>query len=215
MAKSYTGNDLIIGTGADPARAAFLWIAKPRPPKASVLAVNPNAPHKFEGTFLLDPKVAAHAATIAQVKKEALELCNKAGVTPKQIKQKCWGTDEDLDKPLDGYAGMFWIKAKEETKPVIRNRNNLDVIPGEKQFPYGGCYVIGKLSLWLYTNTQIGIAANFKVIQFVKHGKAFGRPEETADEFKPLPPMADEDGDFLGGDMGAAAEDPGADDDAF
>lgn len=214
MAKSYTGNDLIIGSGADPTRLSFVWLAKPRPPKASVLASNPHAVHKYETSFLLDPSNKAHAVTIAAIKAEAKALADRAGVTPKQIKQRCFGMDTDLDKEFDGYKGMFWIKAKEAARPVIRDRSNKDVIPGEKQFPYAGAWGIGKLSLWLYTNEQIGIAANLKVVQFVKHDKAFGRPEESADEFAPLPPMADDGEDFLGSDPGAG-DDSGADDDSF
>jgi hypothetical protein len=201
MAKSYTGEDIIIGTGADPARASFVWLDKPRPPKASVLLKNPHAPHKYESSFLLDPSNKAHAANIAAIKKSALALAELGGFTPKQVKQRCFGMDTDLDKEFDGYKGMFWIKAREERRPVIRNRNNKDVIPGEPQFPYGGCYVIGKLSLWLYTNETIGIGANLKVVQYVKKGAAFGRPEESADEFAPLPPMeeGEEDSGFLDG----------------
>ncbi len=107
----------------------------------------------------------------------------------------CFGNGNDLPKVYDGYKDMFFVKVADTTAPVIGDRRGrqvqllsdgawhiIDRATGQTteevvdpgSVPYGGCYARGRISLYVYNNEQAGVNANFRSVQFVRPGDAFG-----------------------------------------
>lgn len=146
---------------------------------------------KYDATFLLDPSNAEHKTVIKTVEAAAMKLVKEKfnGVVPDDITW-CFGKGDKKAtiKPdtYGAYKGMWYLTAHEQTRPGIAGRDGKAVLPGEKQFPYAGCYVNGKVTLWLYTGPKgkPGVNANLLAVQFVKDGPAFGRaPVDVEEEF--------------------------------
>ena len=165
----------------------------------------PNETKKRRITFLLDPSNADHAKTIQEIKEAAKKCAEQTwpdGI-PKSL-DKCYGLGNDQDKVYEGFKDMWFIRTarKEDDGPgaiVGRRRtgpNGKDGKPtfvqlekGQKEFPYGGCYVNATISLWVLNNHgQKRIMANYEAIQFANDGKSFsGRTEADANsEFDAL-----------------------------
>lgn len=188
------------------ARAAFVRLDKPK-------SFDGSGNPRWETTFLLDPAdkrglegLSAVIAAAADISKRAyeglvpLELRKIAAIfIPGQAspdpKTKADGVEvafiDGDTKEYNGYAGMFVIPAHQDStkiKPAIANRLGKDVSPGEPEFPYSGCYVRGKITLWAQDNKygrRIGV--NLRGVQFVAEGEAFTQGELSAeDEFEAL-----------------------------
>jgi Protein of unknown function (DUF2815) len=113
----------------------------------------------------------------------------------------CFGNGNDLPKVYDGYKDMFFIKVADSTAPIIGDRQGRQVvfladnawhvvdqaatkakgtvvtteeIVDPAGVPYGGAYCRGRISLYIYNNEQAGVNANFRSIQFLRPGEAFG-----------------------------------------
>lgn len=108
----------------------------------------------------------------------------------------CFGNGNDLPKVYDGYKDMFFIKVADTTEPIWGDRRGRSIrfIPGEGAWhvvdkntgqvtdeavdpaicPYGGAFGRGRISLYVYNNEQAGVNANFRSVQFVRPGDAFG-----------------------------------------
>lgn len=166
------------------ARGSFLrlWV-----PKAFQEGQTP----RYEGTFLLDPTNAEHAALIAQIKAEANKLIKaKWGEKPAGLKV-CFGLadNDETKKKYDGYAGMFYVVTANTTKPTVVNRAREEVAEGAKGAPYSGCYVNTNITLWTQDN-KFGkaIRGNLRIVQFAKDGAAFSgaAPPRAEDEFEAI-----------------------------
>ena len=111
----------------------------------------------------------------------------------------------DFKADYDGYAGMYFLTARSETKPLIVGLVPWQVddngqpmrdakgklIPNELQEtdgrPYGGCYVNLNIDIYAYTKPVNGVTAGLKGIQFVGDGDAFaGGPPADPEEFDDL-----------------------------
>lgn len=154
---------------------------------------------KYSTTALLDPSNAAHAATIKEIKEEALRcLLHRYKSQDKFPKANpatgigglimCFGYGDDLPKVYDGYAGMFYIKLTDTDAPLVGNRNGRPVAEGQPEAPYGGAICNFKTTLYSYDNESRGVNANFRSIQFVAPGAAFGGRGQLdpSQEFTPL-----------------------------
>lgn len=108
----------------------------------------------------------------------------------------CFGNGNDLTKVYDGYKDMFFIKVADSVEPIWGDRRGRSLrfdktdgawhvlnketgLPTEEtvdpgQAPYGGAYGRGRISLYVYNNEQAGVNANFRVVQFLEKGDAFG-----------------------------------------
>jgi hypothetical protein len=166
------------------ARGSFLrlWV-----PKAFQEGQTP----RYEGTFLLDPSNAEHAAVITQIKSEATKLVKaKWGEKPPGLKL-CFGlADSDETKAkYDGYAGMFYITTANTTKPTVVNGARQEVAEGARGAPYSGCYVNTNITLWTQDN-KFGkaIRGNLRIVQFAKDGPAFSgsAAPRAEDEFEAI-----------------------------
>jgi len=146
----------------------------------------PKGDPKYSATLLLDPSNVAHAAKITEIKQEAARALNhkygdkshwpvNAGGAPLFL---CFGLGNDLPKLgakiYDGFADMFYVKLSDKNRPLLGNRSGKVVVEGDPQCPYSGCYVNAKTTLYVYDNESKGVNANFRSMQFVKDGPAFG-----------------------------------------
>lgn len=165
------------------ARAAFLRVHKAEARKDPKTG-EPRGKAKFSGTLLLDPTRQDHAASIKAIKADAkriLDLRYGVGTWPKANPATgmgglimCFGNGNDLDKIYDGYKDMFYVKLSDTNRPLLGNRAGKVVVEGDPQCPYSGCYVNARISLWSYDNESRGINSNFRSMQFVRDGDAFG-----------------------------------------
>lgn len=189
------------------ARASFLRIDKPK-------AFEDGADPRWEATFLLDPSDPKGLEGIKLVLKTAADLSKQAyGVVPLAVRQLAARfipgqtppppdtKDDGIEvafyngdkKEYDGYAGMFVVPAhNSKLKPAIANRKGVSVDPGEEQFPYSGCYVMGSITLWAHagqTQKKYGkrIGVNLRGVQFMSDGEPFGQGDiAPEDEFQAL-----------------------------
>lgn len=108
----------------------------------------------------------------------------------------CFGNGNDLKKVYDGYKDMFFVKVADTTEPIWGDRRGRSLrfdksdgawhvldrntgLPTEEVVdpagaPYGGAYGRGKITLYVYNNEQAGVNANFRSVQFLEKGDAFG-----------------------------------------
>jgi len=190
MAKSVTSDKFQIKGG----RASFLKIDTPE--YFNPAAPGPGEKKKYRLSVLLDPSNKEHAETIAAIKKHAGGIIVKMfdGKKPAKL-EVCFGNGNDLDKVYDGYKDMFFIKLSSTDRiPVVGRRKQADgkfapLQPGDKEWPYNGCYVNVSGTLWGQdSHGRKAINGNVLAIQFVKDGAAFGRPPaDTNAEFESLP----------------------------
>lgn len=186
MTKAKTSEVIRLGSGASPVRLSFPNLAKPK-------AFQEGQDPRFEATFLMDPSNAEHAVLIKKIREQVKALALEAygGEIPSDLKV-CITNNSNKDgtqkKKYDGYNGMVFLTSNNKTRPTIVGRARNAVVDGDKEFPYGGSYVIGSITLWAQNN-KFGkrINANLRAIQFVKDGEAFGRgPVAAEDEFDEL-----------------------------
>jgi hypothetical protein len=184
------------------ARASFLKLDKPK-------AFEEGGDPRWEAAFLLNPADAKQLEGIKTVVKAMADISKQAyGVVPLALKtlaaQLIPGTpavdpktkDDGIEiacyngdkKDYDGYAGMFVIPShNSKMKPAVANRKGVSVDPGEEQYPYSGCYVIGSITLWAQvgvTQKKYGkrIGVNLRGVQFDKDGDAFGAGDIAPDD---------------------------------
>lgn len=160
---------------------------------------NPDEVAKYSAAFLLDPSNPEHAKTIAKIKSESARIAKLEfdGEIPKSMtdaKNRCWGTDADLDKVYDGYAGMFFVKAKSPTPvPVVgrvktavdsQGRPAFELLkPGDKEWPVSGTKVNAKISVWCQnSHGRKAINGNLITIQFVSPGAPRGAKSADPNE---------------------------------
>ncbi len=180
-------------------------------------APQPNEKPKSRATLLLDPTNEAHAKTIKEIKDEAGRIAvefwgadQAKELTRKRLLDKCFGTDDDLKKVYDGFKGMFFIKiSADRIVPIVgRNRTGpvdpktgrkaFEIVkPGDKEFPYNGCFVNAPITLWTQgSHGRDGINGNMLTLQFCEDGPEFGRPSADPDsEFEPLEDATQPEGD--------------------
>lgn len=94
---------------------------------------------QYSWTWLLDPSNAQAAATIKEIKDEAVRLLNhRFGDRASWPKDNpttgtkgvltCFGNGNDLPKVYDGYKDMFYIKVSDTVAPIIGDRRGRQVV---------------------------------------------------------------------------------------
>ena len=137
---------------------------------------------KYEATLLI-PK--SDKATYKAIM-DAIEEC-KAENKIKVGADKLFIHDGD-DKDYDGYAGHWAIKAGNNVRPTVINRDK-SPLTADDEVIYAGCYVQASIEPW-GQNNQYGkrINANLLGVRFLKDGEPFtdGGKVASADEFDDL-----------------------------
>lgn len=171
---------------------------------------------KYGAQFIMEPgsdafKVASEAFFVAAQEKfgQNWQAILSAMARDKKAVRK---GDENLDKSgniRDGYAGMFYVVARNKAKPAVvdsKFQNGqpvpLDASSGK---PYGGCYVNAKVEFYAMDKAGQGKSVNCTLlaVQFVRDGEAFAGGPGTADGFED---MGGDEGEFgAAGSAGVAA----------
>ena len=193
MAKSVTSEII----KADHVRLAFVQLDKP-----TKIGKNEEEIPKYRLTVLFDPSNAAHAEMIKKVNSEGKRIALEfwEGTIPKSL-ERCFGNGNDLDKVYNGFADMFYVRVSTpDLPPIIGRQKNpstktfMQVNPGEKGFPYSGCYANVSLTLWTQdSHGRKGLNGNLRVVQFVEDGESFkgAAPANADQEFEELPAAGD------------------------
>lgn len=155
----------------------------------------------FSATFILDP--VEHAEDIeavrAAVKAAAVEKwgAKADGVLSQLVKKGnvAWVEGPKVSAKgeiYNGFEGKYHLQARnggQPGKPALKptlvgaDRQPLDASSGK---PYGGCYVVAKLEIWVQDNSYgTRINCSIRGIQFRKDGPAFaGGTAAGAEEFE-------------------------------
>lgn len=139
---------------------------------------------KFEGTFLLNKD--SHAESIKQIQK-AIEEKLKTDLKGAKLSADkiCLKDGDEID--YDGYAGHMSIKASNNKRPMVIDRDKSPLTEEDNRI-YAGCYVNAIIELWAQNN-QYGkrINANLLGVQFAKDGDPFGDGvSASADDFEEI-----------------------------
>lgn len=175
MSKTNVTSDIIPLKNA---RLSFPQIWRPK-------AFEKDREAQFQATFLLDPSDADHAKMIKAIKRATKEVLVKAfGEVPPGFK-RCWGLADKHPKKreYDGYPGMFYLATGNSVRPTLVDRKRQDVEESDGVL-YAGCYVNTNPTLWTYDHPKggQGVAANLRIIQFVRDGEPFGNAPAKAEE---------------------------------
>jgi len=76
-------------------------------------------------------------------------------------------------EPYDGYPGHWSLKASNEKRPTIINRDKTPLTE-EDEALYAGCYVNVIVDFWIQTKRANRVNANLHGVQFFKDGEPFG-----------------------------------------
>ena len=134
---------------------------------------------KFEATFLF-PKTDTE--TYEKVM-DAIEKCKVENKNTKIASDKLCIKDGD-DIEYDGYEGMWAVKASNNKRPTLLDRDRSQLAE-EDEVLYAGCYVNAIIEPWSQNN-KYGkrINSNLLGVQFVKDGEPFGDgPVDVSNEF--------------------------------
>lgn len=137
---------------------------------------------KYEATFLLNKE--EHAETIDLIKKAISDKIKTDLKGAKLAADKLCLRDGD-EATYDGYAGCMSLKASNQSRPLIIDRDKTPLAENDGK-PYGGCYVNATVELWTQANAY-GKRINAKLlgVQFYKDGEAFASGNKASvDDFE-------------------------------
>lgn len=150
-------------------RLAFpqLWEAK---------TVNGEGKPAFAASFLVasdDPQVKVINSSIDQVAKEKWGA--KADAILKQMRaaDKVCLRNGDLKANYDGFAGAFFISARNPVRPTVLAPDKTPLVEADGK-PYAGCYVHAVLEFWAQDNNYgKRVNATLMGVQFFADGDSF------------------------------------------
>lgn len=127
---------------------------------------------KYEATLLIPKSDTKTYDAIMS----AIDACKKDN---KLKTDKLFIVDGD-EKEYDGYAGHWAIKASNNVRPTIVDRQRV-AVAAEDELIYAGCYVNAIIEPWAQSN-QYGkrINSNLLGVQFFKDGEPFGDGGKSA-----------------------------------
>jgi hypothetical protein len=147
---------------------------------------------------LLIPK--SDKATIKKIK-EAIAQAMEDGVSskwggkkPKNLWDPLRDGDEEKADEHPEYAGMYFITAKSDRRPVIVDKD-LEEILDPDEF-YSGCWGRASINFYPYDNTTKGVAAGLNRLQKLKDDTRFGGASGSVEEDFGDGFEDDEDDDF-------------------
>jgi hypothetical protein len=134
---------------------------------------------KYEATFLLDKEEHADKVSEIEAAIDRMVRDNLKGAKLKEDKI-CLKDGDDID--YDGYAGKMSIKASNNKRPKVIDRDKSQLTEDDNRL-YAGCYVNAVIELWAQNN-QWGkrINANLLGVQFYKDGEPFSDGAVASDD---------------------------------
>jgi hypothetical protein len=135
---------------------------------------------KFEATLL----IAKDSPLVADIKK-AIDAKLQSDFEGKKLPADkiCFKDGDDFD--YDGYAGNYSIKASNNKRPIVIDKDKTPLTEDDNRI-YAGCYVNVIVELWAQNNSYgKRINANLLGVQFAKDGEPFGDGgvSASADDF--------------------------------
>ncbi len=161
---------------------------------------------KYGITVLLDPNNPAHKASIKEITAELMRIAAEKKIDVETLKTVFNGGDsakvilctgkgeakkDDDGNIKNGFAGMYFLTARTETKPIVVDRDPGIALGPDDSKLYAGCLanVNVKLYGWNFNNAKRGISAELRSVQYYQTGDRFGRPAlDPETEFEKLPP---------------------------
>lgn len=130
---------------------------------------------KYEATLLIPKSDNAKYKEII----EAIEDCKT--VNKIKVPESKYFIQDGDEKDYDGYEDCWAIKAGNNKRPTVINRDRTPLVE-EDEVIYGGCYVNAIIEPWAQNN-QYGkrINANLLGVQFNADGEPFSEGGKTAD----------------------------------
>ena len=152
---------------------------------------------KFSVTLLIpkDDKKTLNAIkkAIDTAKKEGIKEKWK-GKEPKDLWNPLRDGDEEKADEHPEYAGMYFLKAKSDSKPILLDEYK-DEILDETEL-YSGCWGRANISFFAFDNNTKGVSAGLNALQKKRDDDAFGG-RVTLDEAKSSFDEGDEDEDDM------------------
>lgn len=150
----------------------------------------------FSATFLMEPDSENKKKIDEAIKAVAKEAWkDKAAATLKSIKNnpnKMCFMDGDTKSQYEGFEGMWYITAKNRSRPDVRDRDGTTPLTSADGVIYSGCYVNAILQVWAQSGDYTGIRCQLSGVQFVRDGDAFGGGTKASDsDFEDLTDGAD------------------------
>lgn len=133
---------------------------------------------KFGASLLMKKGTPETKAMVAKIKAASEEVkAAKWGNNPPKFKpERVCLRDGDLED-WDGYENHLYVSTSNNQKPTVVDKSREPVEPGDKQWPYSGCYVNAVIRIWAQNNEADKggkrINASLEAIQFKAHGKPF------------------------------------------
>lgn len=170
------------------ARLAFPALFVPRE------AMEAGKPPKYEATAIFAPGSEADKAVQGAIQQAATE---KWGVKAAGILEKLYADGRvayhkspktnDNGEVYDGFAGMHWLKAANETRPAVIDKDTSPLTQADGR-PYSGCSVVMNVEIWAQDNSWgKRINAKLRWVQFRADGEAFaGGAPVSQDEFEAI-----------------------------
>lgn len=126
---------------------------------------------KFEATFLINKDTQADLVKELQAAiDEKLKTDLKGAKLPSD--KICLKDGDQID--YDGYAGHFSIKASNNKRPLVIDRDKTPLSEDDNRL-YAGAYVHAIIELWAQNNAfGKRINANLLGVQFARDGEPFG-----------------------------------------
>lgn len=150
---------------------------------------------KFGGNFIFAPGSDAYTIATTEFRRVATEkfganadaILAELGKDKKCIRKG----DSNLDKAgvvRNGFAGQFFIVAKNKIRPVVVDRDKTPLVEADGK-PYSGCYMNVTVDIFATNKPGQGprVDASLLAVQFVAHGDSFGGSKGSADAFDMLP----------------------------
>ncbi len=140
----------------------------------------------FQGAFIFGPNHPARKAiedacwAVAQEKWGA----KAKGVYDSLVKaDKLAIHDGDTKSDYEGYAGNFFLNARNKAKPTVRDVDGKTDLVAQDGKPYAGCYVVALVEIYAQDNSYgKRINASLRGVQFYKDGDAFNGSAPASDE---------------------------------
>jgi len=184
-------------------RGAFMEVFEPK-------AFNGEGKPAFSMACIIDPDTEVGKKNIARIEAEqkavAIAKWGEGEVSVKTktgtVKMPKWQAvfdeiekndklalhDGDKKSAYDGYPGNVFVNLRNETRPLVIDRQRLPVTMADG-LVYSGAYYNVQLELWAQDNSYgKRINATLKGVQYFRPGDAFagGTPPAEADEFEDL-----------------------------